>query len=152
MKKTIIAALSALLFPALALCQSVPGIQYVAVAPTRACSPAPPVKVLKSTGTFYPCVNGQYAAPTSSGSVIITYPPYNAKCDGQPTTDDGPAINAALASGASTVYCPLSTGNNQQQCDFTTTINVPGGVTIERWAIGGPEQHGKQSQARIFYQ
>ncbi len=67
-------------------------------------------------------------------SVVVTDPPFNAKCDG--STNDSAAIQAALNSGASEVDWPLSTVADVQQCNVAspltfaadTVFNLRGGI------------------------
>jgi hypothetical protein len=46
---------------------STPGVRYVPVAPSGACSQAPPVQVLNSSGAIYTCNNGTWGAVGSGG-------------------------------------------------------------------------------------
>ena len=85
------------------------------------------------SGTVGAGTAGQYARYLANGtavsgvngtSVLVTDPPFNAKCDGTgggTGTDDTAAINAALASGASVVNLPFAA----YTCKVTATITVP---------------------------
>ena len=69
MKRTLILTILFLLAaPAVVFAQpSVPGVRYVSVAPTGACSQSPPVQVLNSSGDIYTCDNGTWTDKTNGG-------------------------------------------------------------------------------------
>ncbi|MDR3392451.1 MAG: hypothetical protein P4L77_12040 [Sulfuriferula sp.] len=79
--------------------------------------------IMVYSGTSWSCSGGG----VSTGSVIITDPPYNAKCDG--STNDRDAIQTALNACPGTVAFPEGVGGVIQQCNINSTLNWPSGCS-----------------------
>ena len=96
MKHALILGITALLMLAAAAWGQVsaPSVRYVSSAPSGACSQAPPVQVLNSSGAIYTCNNGTWAVQGGgSGSGTVSG---QARRDrqGDGGDDDGRAICA----------------------------------------------------------